>query len=1140
MTPLRPLAARFGLLALAFRAAAPADAGEVGPDEMQRVYAEAATPYKYGIVIHPEPGAVADCPSVFRHGGKWYMLYVSIKGKVGYETFLAESEDLLDWKPLGKVLPFSGSGWDRWQGDGGAALVDPAWGGSGEILPFDGKYWLTYIGGALQGYETDPLSIGVAWTGDPSRAAPWNRLAQNPVLAPGQADARPFERATLFKSHVLWDRNQTLGYPFVMYYNAKQPGPWVERIGMAVSRDMEHWKRFGAGAVVDNGRGISGDPQIVRMGDLWVMFYFGAGWQKPGPRAFDTFACSRDLEHWTPWRGPNLISPSEPWDATYAHKPWVLKHDGVVYHFYCAVGSEGRAIAVATSRDLRQARPADEVVRFDAPAERFTESSPIGNGRLGAMDFGGTAEERIVLNESGMWSGSRQDADRPGAAAALPEIRRLLLEGRNAEAERLVDASFTCAGKGSGRGAGANVPFGCYQTLGNLRLRFAEGAEAATDYRRELDLAAAVVRTTYLRGGIRQVREAFASAPDQVVVIRYAADRPGGVSFEAALDRPERAVTASEAGDIVMNGRLNNGVDGNGVRFAARVRALARGGTTASSGGVLRVSGADEVILVVAAATDLRTFGGRPTDDPGAAALADLDRAAAKGYAALRSAHVADYRALFDRVALRLGRGDGSAAPDLPTPERLRAFRAGAPDPALAALYFNFGRYALISSSRPGGLPANLQGIWAEEIQTPWNGDWHLNVNVQMNYWPAEVCNLSELEGPLFDLVASLQEPGARTARAYYGARGWVAHVITNPWGFTSPGESASWGATTTGSAWLCQHLWDHYEFTGDRKFLAWAYPVMKGSALFYLDQLIVEPKHGWLVTAPSNSPENAYLLPDGTQAHLCMGSTSDMQIVRNLFGACIAASRLLGLDADLRRELEDKRGRLAPTRVGADGRIMEWLEAYPEADPHHRHVAHLWGLYPGNEISPAATPALAAAARKSLDMRGDGGTGWSLAFKLCLWARLGDGNRAYRILGEHLKPATPATATVPWSGGTYPNLFDAHPPFQIDGNLGGTAGIAEMLLQSAAPADDGSAGAAIDLLPALPGAWAAGSVRGLRARGGWEVDLAWSNGSLESAAVRNVGTGAATVRVRYLGRSVDLALKPGESVGLDARLRTL
>lgn len=766
----------------------------------------------------------------------------------------------------------------------------------------------------------------------------------------------------------------------------------------------------------------------------------------------------------------------------------------------------------------------ETTVWFDAPAKNFTESAPLGNGRLGAMMFGDVAEERIVLNESSVWSGSRQNADRPEAYKALPEIRRLLLAGKNTEAEALVNANFTCQGPGSGGGQ-----YGCYQVLGNLHLSFAGSTNAAvTDYRRELDLNDATARLHYTRDGVTYRREMFVSAPDQVMVLRLTADARKSISFSLWLDRPERFEThALGANELLMTGQLDNGVDGKGLKYVARVRVLNRGGAVIADGNTLEVNGADEVVLLIGAGTDYVGFAGRQTPDPMAAVQSDLDHAAAKSYAVLHQAHVADFQKYFRRVSLRLPPAD-MTAPFQPTPRRLEQAKLGAGDPNLAALYFNFGRYLLISASRPGGFPANLQGIWAEEIHTPWTGDWHLDVNVQMNYWPAEVCNLPELAQPLFALIASLQEPGAKTAQAYYHARGWVAHVITNPWGFTSPGESASWGASTCGSAWLCQHLWDHWWFTRDRNYLAWAYPILKGAALFYSDMLIEEPKHHYLVVAPANSPENHFIKPDGQHAAISAGTTMYDQMLRYLFTACIEGSEILGIDADFRNELIAKRARLAPTPIGSDGRIMEWPEEYAEPDLHHRHVSHLWGLYPGDEISPATTPTLAQAAVKSLDVRGDDGVGWSLAYKAALWARLNDGDHAWKLVRQAMQPAYGMDIRYDGGGGVYPNLFDASPPFQIDGNFGVTAAIAEMLMQS----QDGT----IRLLPALPKAWPDGSVSGLCARGDFVVDLAWQHGRLTHATITS--RAGQPCRVSYSGRTVELKLQPGQHVTLDGNLK--
>jgi alpha-L-fucosidase 2 len=538
--------------------------------------------------------------------------------------------------------------------------------------------------------------------------------------------------------------------------------------------------------------------------------------------------------------------------------------------------------------------------------------------------------------------------------------------------------------------------------------------------------------------------------------------------------------------------------------------------------------------LLVAAATDYLGFAGRRTKDPRAATSDDLNIAAKKSYDALRQAHVADYRKYFQRVSLQLGPPESVPATE-PTPKRIESAAQGPGDPSLAALYFNFGRYLLISSSRPGGLPANLQGLWAEEIRTPWSADWHLDMNVEMNYWPAEVCNLSELTEPLFALTSSLQVPGAKTAHDYYNAKGWVAYVITNPWGFTSPGEVASWGSYCGGSAWLCQHLYDHYLFTRDREFLRWAYPILKGAARFYSDILIEEPGHHWLVIAPCNSPENHFKAADGTDVSFALGATMVQQQVRYLFKACIESSEILGADADFRNELLAKRARLAPTQIGSDGRILEWLAEYKESDPHHRHVSHLWGLHPGDEISPSTTPQLAEAARKSLDARGDrptleagaGGNGWSLACKAAMRARLGDGNHAWRLVRMALEPAFGPHQDANGSGGVYANLFDVCPPFQIDGNFGITAAIGEMLVQSDRHV--------IDLLPALPDAWKQGQVTGLRARGGFEISMTWNEGKLTSASIRS--DHGEPCRVRYNGTALELKLTQGQTATLDGYL---
>ena len=757
---------------------------------------------------------------------------------------------------------------------------------------------------------------------------------------------------------------------------------------------------------------------------------------------------------------------------------------------------------VSCDHPSEAAESLESTLWYDEPADEWTEALPVGNGRLGAMVFGDPVNERIQLNEESVWCRKDSLQDKRGAGI-LPQVRQLLFDGRYAAAEQLV----------SDRLMNERLPSGAnsYQTLGELNLTYRDTGQV-TGYRRELMLDSALVKVRFLRGGTSFTRQVFSSAPDQVLVIREVAEGDGRIHCTIELSRPgEGEEVRVEGNRIIMKQHVEGG---KGVKYETRLEVITGEGRVQEVNGSLEVSGARSMELRLVAATDY--FG----EDPSDLCRERESLGAEKDFDRLLRDHVAEYQSYFQRVKLDLGRSNWS---DSTTDARLAGVASGMKDPGLAALYFNFGRYLLISSSRPGDLPANLQGLWCEDLVPPWNADYHININVQMNYWPAEVTNLSECHLPFLKLIGDLRESGRRTATTTYLCRGFVAHHTTDVWHMTQLFGSPSWGMWPMGAAWSATHLWEHYLFTGDREYLEnYGYPVMREAALFLSDFLVEHPGTGRLVTGPSISPENRFVTPSGDTAAVNMGPAMDLQIVWHLFTSVIEASRILDTDQTFRDLLQSQLDRLAPVRIGSDGRILEWSEeGLQEVEPGHRHMSHLYGLYPSPQYNWTDTPRYMEAAHKVLEYRlrhGGGHTGWSRAWMINFYARLKDAEAAY----HHLQ--------LLFQKSTHPNLFDNHPPFQIDGNFGGTAGIAEMLIQSHA--------GYVELLPALPGEWTDGSVSGLVARGGFQVGMVWKDGHLlEVEVLSSLGN---PLIMKYGESEVTTETLPGQQLKFDAALHQL
>jgi len=755
---------------------------------------------------------------------------------------------------------------------------------------------------------------------------------------------------------------------------------------------------------------------------------------------------------------------------------------------------------------------------YDHPAHQWVEALPVGNGSLGGMVFGGIEKEHIQFNHDTLWTGMPHDYSNPRAYENLAEIRQLLLENRQRQAERLAGQTFMSIPLHQER----------YQPFGDLWIEF-EGEGEVSNYHRELDLDTAVALVRFKKEGVTFTRSMFSSFPDQILVVRLTADQPGKLNFLVSLSTPhQEAEVGTQGNSLVLKGRVSGYEHGRNrvyhpsiIRFESRLKVYEHNGNIERVGNKLRITNADVVTLVLSGATSFVNFndvGGDPT------LRCDEILGAIKGsYDTLLKRHLKDYQNLYRRVRIDLGVTEQAVRA---TDERIMNFSKGN-DPHLAALLFQYSRYLLIACSRPGSQPANLQGLWNYQLVPPWESKYTTNINAEMNYWTAEMTNLSECHEPLFGLIEECAWTGRKVAKLHYDSRGWVVHHNTDIWRGAAPINASNHGIWVTGGAWLCQHLWWHYEFTQDEEFLQErAYPIMKEAALFFVDYLIEDPRNnkGWLISGPSNSPEIGGLV---------MGPTMDHQIIRNLFSDCIAASEVLGIDETLRNQLRELRGRIAPNQIGRLGQLQEWLEDKDNPNNKHRHVSHLWGLHPGREITKEDTPELFEAARQSLEFRGDEGTGWSMGWKVNFWARLKDGDRAYKLLNNLLR-LTGSSKTEYSGGGIYPNLFDAHPPFQIDGNFGAASGIGEMLLQSHRQNESGDY--ILELLPALPDAWPDGSIKGLRARGGFEVNIRWASGKLLSAEVQSLK--GSSCDLFYGNKKISLPTEAGRNYKIDSELK--